>query len=62
MVSEIPMFSLKFKNLKLKDNAVRFLFLAVVFVLTATLRLYAFPLIIVWYVLLSVVTAISTKK
>ena len=33
LVSPIPMFSFKFKNFKLKDNAIRFIFLAMVIVL-----------------------------
>jgi len=62
MVSEIPMFSMKFKNLNLKKNSVRFLFLAGVILLLAILRLYALPLIIVWYVLLSVVSRLVTRN
>jgi CDP-diacylglycerol--serine O-phosphatidyltransferase len=62
MVSELPMFSLKFKNLKLKENGLRFLFLGVIVLMMAFLQLYALPLIIVWYVLLSVISYLTTSK
>ncbi len=62
MVSEIPMFSLKFKNLKLKENSIRFFFLGTTVLMLIFLQLYALPLIILWYVLLSVITNLSGSK
>ncbi len=62
MVSELPMFSLKFKNLSLKDNGIRFLFLGTTLLMLVILQVYALPLIIVWYVLLSVVAYLSGNK
>jgi CDP-diacylglycerol--serine O-phosphatidyltransferase len=62
MVSELPMFSMKFKNLKLKENGIRFLFLGVTLLMLVTLQIYALPLIITWYVLLSVISYLSTTK
>ncbi len=62
MVSELPMFSLKFKNLDLKKNALRFLFLGTTLILLAFLQVYALPLIIVWYVLLSVISYVTANK
>lgn len=62
MVSELPMFSLKFRNLNLKENGIRFLFLAVILVMIIFLQVYALPLIIVWYVLLSVITSLAKAK
>jgi len=62
MVSELPMFSMKFKNLHLKENAIRFLFLGVTILMLIFLQLYALPLIIIWYVLLSVITYLSGLK
>jgi len=59
MVSELPMFSMKFKNLKLKDNNTRFIFIVGIVLLLLILKLYALPLIIVWYILLSLVKSIS---
>ena len=51
------MFSLKFKNLKWSDNKTRFLFLAVCIPLLAFLQFTGFAAIIVWYILLSILTA-----
>lgn len=55
LVCEVRMFSLKFKNLGLKDNALRFGFLAASLVLLIFFKVAAFPLIILIYILISVV-------
>ena len=55
MISEIPMFSFKFKNLKWKDNQLRFAFILLIIVLAATLELFAIPLVIISYVVISVI-------
>jgi CDP-diacylglycerol--serine O-phosphatidyltransferase len=62
MVSELPMFNLKFKNLKLKENTLRFLFLGITLLMLVFLQLYALPLIIIWYVLLSVISHLAGAK
>lgn len=62
MVSELPMFNLKFKNLKFKENALRFLFLGVTLFMLIFLQLYALPLIIIWYVLLSLISYLTGAK
>ena len=59
MVSELPMFNLKFKNLKLKENALRYFFLGVTLLMLIFLQFYALPLIIIWYVFLSGVSHIA---
>ena len=56
LVSEIPMFALKFKNFKLKDNALRYGFILTSIALIAAFRAIGITLAIVWYVLLSVFT------
>lgn len=56
LVSEIPMFSLKFKNLSWKDNKVSFVFLIVCIPLLLFMGVCSFSVIIVWYILLSLVT------
>ncbi len=56
MVSEVPMFSLKFKNLSWKDNKVSFIFLIVSVILLAWLKVAGFSAVIVWYILLSLFT------
>lgn len=53
LVSEIPMFSLKFKSLSWKDNKVSFLFLLLSIVFLAVLQVRGFATCIVWYILLS---------
>ncbi len=53
MISEIPMFSLKVKNLKWAGNEIRFIFLAVCIILFATLQVLGLPLILIGYILLS---------
>ncbi|MBR0042637.1 MAG: CDP-diacylglycerol--serine O-phosphatidyltransferase [Bacteroides sp.] len=56
LVSEIPMFSLKFKNLSWKDNKIAFIFVIISAILLITLKIAAFAAVIVWYILLSILT------
>ena len=56
LVSEIPMFSLKFKNLSWKSNKISFIFLIVCIPFLAFLGICSFAAIIVWYILLSLIT------
>lgn len=56
LVAEIPMFSLKFKNLSWKDNKISFIFLLVCIPLLFFLGICSFAAIIVWYILLSLAT------
>jgi len=53
LVSEVPMFSLKFKNLSWGDNKIRFVFL-VVCVALLFLGIPGIALIILWYIALSI--------
>ena len=53
LVTDIPMFSLKFKNLHFKENMIRYIFLAVSIVLFIIFRFGAFPIIILAYILTS---------
>lgn len=55
LVSEIPMFSLKFKNLTWQDNKVRFLFLTVCVLFLIFMGISGFAASIAWYILLSIV-------
>ena len=68
LVCELPMFSLKFHDYALKNNAVRYFFLALslLFLLVALILpqcsvLLAFPIIILFYILLSIVHHIASK-
>ena len=56
LVSEIPMFSLKFKDLSWAHNKLRFVFLLVCVCLLAFLQVQGLAACIVWYVLLSLLT------
>lgn len=56
MVSEIPMFSLKFKSLKWADNKVRFMFLIVSVILIILLHERGLAAVIGWYIILSILT------
>lgn len=56
LVAEIPMFSLKFKNLSWRDNKVQFIFLLGCIPLVLFLQLAGLAAIIIWYALLSLLT------
>lgn len=55
MISEIPLFALKFKNMKWNDNKIQFIFIILSILLFAFLRFTAIPLIIFLYIILSVI-------
>ncbi|WP_035559247.1 CDP-alcohol phosphatidyltransferase family protein [Hymenobacter sp. IS2118] len=54
LVAELPLFALKFKNLRWGDNRRRFIFLLLAAGLVVLLRAAAVPLVVLLYVLLSV--------
>ena len=54
LVAEIPLFALKFKNLRWSENKIRFIFVLCAVVLALVLQVAAVPLIILLYILLSV--------
>ena len=56
LVAEIPMFSLKFKNLSWNDNKISFTFLIVCIPFLVFLGSSSFAAIVVWYILLSLFT------
>ena len=56
LVAEIPMFSLKFKNLFWRDNKVQFVFLLGCVPLVLFLGIAGLAAIIIWYALLSLIT------
>jgi len=55
LVSELTLFSLKFKNLKFADNKLRFFFIGMAVLLLALLQFSAIPLIVLLYLILSIV-------
>ncbi len=54
LVSEIPMFSLKFKSLKWEDNIIRYIFLILAVILLVAGWFAALPFIILLYLVISV--------
>lgn len=58
----LPLFSLKFKHFKWKDNEIRFVFLGLSLIMLITLQFVGIPLIIIVYILLSVINNIVSKK
>ena len=62
LISEIPLFSLKFKSFGWKGNEIRWIFLALCVVLLVTLKFVGIPLAIVLYILLSVINNLLVKK
>ena len=61
MVSEIPLFAFKFKNLRFADNKLRFSFIGLSVVLLFMLQFAAIPLLVLLYLFLSIATQFSSK-
>ncbi len=62
LVAEIPMFALKVKNLKWKDNQAQYIFLIGCMLIFGFFQLNAFAIIIGWYILLSLILYIIKPK
>jgi len=62
MVLPVPLLALKFKNFSLKDNSLKWLLLVVGVVLLVFLKAAAFPLVIIFYFLLSLVNNYAVKQ
>lgn len=60
--AEIPLFSLKIKKFSLKENALQIVFLIISVLMVILLHYIAIPLIIVFYVLLSIINNLFLKK
>ena len=54
LVCELPLFSLKFHNLRWADNKVRFVFLISAVVLIAIFGVLAIPFVMILYIILSI--------
>ncbi|MDR3652952.1 MAG: CDP-diacylglycerol--serine O-phosphatidyltransferase [Paludibacter sp.] len=61
LISEIPMFSLKFKNAGWNDNQLQYIFLIVCILFLIAFQQNAFAPIIGWYILLSLVNSMFKK-
>ena len=62
MVAPLKMFSLKYKSFGWKGNEVRYIFLTISAILLATLFVWALPLIIVLYIILSLINNLTKKS
>jgi CDP-diacylglycerol--serine O-phosphatidyltransferase len=62
MVSEIPLFALKFKSFKWKDNRLKFSFVGISIALIAVFYFIAVPIILILYIILSVINNSISKK
>lgn len=62
LVAELPLIALKFKHFKWKGNEIRFIFLGGAVILLAALQLVGIPLVIVFYILISIINNLISKK
>ena len=62
LVSEIPMFALKFKHWGWKDNEIKYLFLLTSIVILAIFQIIGIAIVIAWYVVLSLLTNLMNKN
>lgn len=60
--AEIPLFALKIKKFNFKDNVLQIVFLVVCILMVVLLQYLAIPLIIAFYVLLSIINNMFLKK
>jgi CDP-diacylglycerol---serine O-phosphatidyltransferase len=54
LISELPMFSFKFKDFSYKNNQIRYVFLLVSLLLILTIKVWSIPIIIILYLIFSV--------
>ncbi len=59
MVSEMPLFALKFKSYRVKSNEIRYILLIISIILLATLQFVAIPFIVLTYLFLSLVVFLT---
>jgi CDP-diacylglycerol--serine O-phosphatidyltransferase len=62
LVAELPMFSLKFKSIKIAENKLRFIFLLGSLLFLIFFKIAGIPLIIMWYILLSAISYIANRQ
>ena len=62
LVSELPLFSLKFKHFKWQSNEIRFIFLLISVILIGFLLVWSIPLIVFLYLILSVIDNKLSKQ
>jgi CDP-diacylglycerol---serine O-phosphatidyltransferase len=62
LISEIPLFALKFKNFSWASNQIKYIFLILSVILLVALQFVAIPLIIFLYIILSVISNFRANK
>lgn len=62
LISEIPLFALKFRNFSWRGNRIRYSFLGLSLILLITLQFVGIPLIIILYIIMSVITNFYLKR
>lgn len=62
LISEIPLFALKFKNFSWASNQIKYIFLILSIILLVALQFVAIPLIIFLYIILSVISNFRANK
>jgi len=62
LVSELPLLSLKFKNLNLKSNLLRYILILASITLLLVFKFTAVPMIVILYILLSVISFRFTRN
>ncbi len=62
LVAEIPMFSLKIKNLKWQENQIRYLFFITLVLLAILLQWLAIPLVLFLYIIFSLIDNLKKSK
>lgn len=61
LISEIPLLSLKIKNFKVKHNIYQYLLLGISLITIFVFKIYALPIIVILYVILSIIEHNTTK-
>ncbi len=62
LVSELPLFALKFKHFKWQGNQIRYVFLGLSLLMLITLQFVGIPLIIILYIVMSMISNLITKR
>lgn len=62
LIVPIPMFSFKIKSVKWKGNEIRYIFIAIAIVFFVALKLAALPMVVLAYIVLSVVYALTKRS
>jgi CDP-diacylglycerol--serine O-phosphatidyltransferase len=62
MITDIPLLALKFKNFSWKENQFRYLLVGKSLIIILIFQLWAIPIIVILYLILSLIDNLSSKK